>query len=259
MQEELLESMFRNQEQHWWFTTKRNIVVDQIDRYIDPFHNMSILDIGCGSGLMIQILNKYGTVFGMDTSEQSIEFCKKLGGTNLALGALPKDIPFEANKFEMITALDVIEHIDDDGGSLIAIIDLLKNDGLLILTVPALNLMWTNFDEINDHKRRYSKSELRRKLKLAGFEVEFISYYNSILFPLAFVGRMYSKLFGVKSKSELEPPFPFINRVLAKVFGLELYILRFFSFPVGLSLIAVARKSSHDGNCEPIDGSRNST
>ena len=137
MQEELLERLFRNQEQHWWFTTTRNIVVDQIERYIDPFSNIVILDIGCGSGLMIQILNKYGTVFGMDTSEQSIEFCKKLGGTHLVLGTLPNDVPFEANKFEMITAIGVIEHIDDDGGSLLTIMDLLKNDGLLILTVPA--------------------------------------------------------------------------------------------------------------------------
>jgi 2-polyprenyl-3-methyl-5-hydroxy-6-metoxy-1,4-benzoquinol methylase len=248
MQEELLQSMFDSQERHWWFTTKRNIVVDQIDRALDPKTSVRVLDVGCGSGLMIKVLEKYGDVYGLDASEQCLEFCRKLGGANLCRGELPDLVPYLPNSFALITALDVIEHIDNDIGSLDKIFELLEAEGLLLLTVPALNFMWTRFDEVNNHKRRYSKNELHRKLVGAGFVVESISYYNSLLFPLAFVGRMYTKFFGSKSTSEVDPPMPVVNWVFTKIFGLERYYLRRFRFPIGLSLIAVARRSTKSVN-----------
>jgi 2-polyprenyl-3-methyl-5-hydroxy-6-metoxy-1,4-benzoquinol methylase len=254
MQEELLQSMFESQEHHWWFTTKRKIVVDHIDRALDPKPNTKILDIGCGSGLMIRALEKYGSVYGIDASEQCLEFCRKLGSANLCRGEFPDLVPYMPNTFGLITALDVIEHIEDDQGSLSKIFDLLEAEGLLLLTVPAFNFMWTSFDEVNDHKRRYSKGELRRKLIEAGFVIESISYYNSLLFPIAFVGRMYSKLFGTQSTSDVVPPMPIVNWIFSKIFGLERAYLRNFGFPVGLSLIAVARRSTdgvtHDFSTE---------
>lgn len=248
MQVELLQSMFDSQEHHWWFTTKRDIVIDQIDRALDPKPGTRVLDVGCGSGLMIKVLEKYGSVYGLDASEQCLEFCRKLASANLCRGEFPDLVPYMPNSFGLITALDVIEHIDDDQGSLGKIFELLEAEGLLLLTVPALNFMWTSFDEVNNHKRRYSKSELRRKLIEAGFVVESISYYNSFLFPVAFVGRMYSRLFGSQYTSNVDPPMPLVNWVLTKIFGLERYYLRSFGFPIGLSLIAVARRSTENIN-----------
>jgi SAM-dependent methyltransferase len=228
------------QDKHWWFSSKRRIVSDLLS--IKGFRNQEILDVGCGAGLMLQELVKFGHVRGMDGSEEAIRFSSKVFQGEIKLGSLPDLIPFPSEQFTLVTALDVIEHVDDDVAALIAIKNVMKKDGSLLITVPAYQFLWSKHDDLNEHKRRYTKNELEQKLKLAGFNLEKISYYNTLLFPLIASIRMINKFLRLNEGSDVEMPGKFINFVLKNIFLLEKYWLRHFVFPFGVSLIAIAKK-----------------
>lgn len=228
------------QDKHWWFSSKRMIVSDLLSK--KGFNNQEILDVGCGAGLMLKELVKFGHVRGMDGSEEAIRFSGKVFQGEIKLGLLPDSIPFSSDQFTLVTALDVIEHVEEDVAALIAINNVMKKDGSLLITVPAYQFLWSKHDDLNEHKRRYTKCELEKKLKLAGFHLEKISYYNTLLFPLIALIRLINKLLRLDEVSDVEMPGKFVNFALKNIFLLEKYWLRYFNFPFGVSLIAIAKK-----------------
>jgi SAM-dependent methyltransferase len=155
---------------------------------------------------------------------------------------LPNQIPYAENYFDLITALDVIEHVDEDVDSLKAIRTRLVADGKAVITVPAYMFLWSKFDEMNEHKRRYTLTELNEKLVQAGFVVEKISYYNTLLFPVVFVIRMLNNLLKLDGSSDVNMPNAPLNFVLKKIFGIEKYLLKFINLPFGVSILAVVKK-----------------
>ena len=243
MNEKMYQMFFDVQKHHWWFVAKKKIVVKFVSRITrQSKRDQTILDVGCGAGLMLTELEKFGTVFGMDFSDEAVSFSKKIFKGDVRKGSLPSNVPFSKEYFDLITALDVIEHIDEDVEALQALNSLLKDNGSVVVTVPAYMFLWTKFDEINEHKRRYTLPELREKLQFAGFSVDYISYYNSFLFPLAFAVRLFNKLRNNDGASELEVPNKFVNSFLKRVFMLEALVLGNLRFPFGVSIIAVAKK-----------------
>ena len=239
---ELYRTFFYVQNKHWWFITKRIIVMDLIKRHIDIHKEPKILDIGCGSGLMLNHLKKIGHTYGMDMSDEAIKFSKEIFNGKVEKGSMPDNIPFENVYFDLIILLDVIEHIDQDAASLVAIRDRLIPGGKAIITVPANMFLWSDFDEINQHKRRYSISELRWKLTEAGFKIEKISYYNTILFPLVYIVRLLNRILNRSSASDLKLPSWPVNHILKSIFGLEKYLLRIVNLPFGVSILAVVER-----------------
>ena len=239
---EMYRIFFEIQKKHWWFVTRKNIVLDNIDRYLTKNTQPQILDIGCGSGLMLNALDRVGETYGMDVSDEAISFSKEIFNGRVEKGALPDQLPYEENYFDMITALDVIEHIDDDVDSIRAIRSLLVPGGMCVFTVPAYMFLWSPHDDINQHKRRYTLPELNEKLVLAGFNVEKISYYNTFLFPVVFLVRMLNNIIKRDGASDLDMPGTAMNFVLKKVFGIEKYLLRYLNLPFGVSVLAVVRK-----------------
>ncbi len=233
---------FEIQKKHWWFVTRKNIVLDTIDQYFKKDNDAKILDIGCGSGLMLNSLKEIGQTYGMDMSDEAIKFSKEIFDGHVAQGSLPDQVPFENEQFSLITALDIIEHIDRDVESLEAMYKLLVPEGKIIITVPAYMFLWTSFDEMNEHKRRYTLTELKRKLIQTGFTIEKISYYNTLLFPVVFVVRLLNKVFNRDSATDIEMPNSIVNSTLAKIFGIEKYFLRLLNLPFGVSVIAVVSK-----------------
>lgn len=233
---------FEIQKKHWWFVTKKNIVLDFISKFLPPKSEMKILDIGCGSGLMLNSLEKYGQTFGMDMSDEAIAFSKEVFSGNIRQGSLPDRVPFENNYFDLVTALDVIEHIDNDADALKSLKSIISNQGKAIITVPAFMFLWSHFDVINEHKRRYTLKELNTKLLEAGFKVEKISYYNTLLFPIVAVIRIINNLLNRHGSSDLDMPSLIVNTILKKIFGLEKYMLRYINLPFGVSIIAVVSK-----------------
>jgi SAM-dependent methyltransferase len=233
---------FEIQKKHWWFITKKKIVLDMIDRYLTKKDNIRILDIGCGSGLMLNALEEKGQTYGLDMSNDAIRFSKEIFTGEVRKGLLPDEISYEENFFDLITALDVIEHVDRDVDALKVIHSRLATGGKAVITVPAYMFLWTSFDVANEHKRRYTLKELNVKLIQAGFSVEKISYYNTLLFPPVLVVRMLNNLLNRDGASDADMPSKLINFILMKIFGLEKYILRFVNFPFGVSILAVVRK-----------------
>lgn len=233
---------FEIQKKHWWFTSKKIIVLDTISQYVSLNKSASILDIGCGSGLMLNALEKLGSTTGMDMSDEAIMFSKEIFKGPIEQGYLPNNIPFESNQFNLITALDIIEHIEDDIASLKSIRTMLKQNGRAIITVPAYMFLWSHFDELNEHKRRYTLSELKFKLHQSGFTIEKITYYNTFLFPLAYAVRKLNNLLGRNGVSDIDMPGNVVNFLLQKIFSFEKFLLRFLNLPFGVSILAVVKK-----------------
>jgi len=233
---------FEIQKKHWWFVTKKNIILDTVDRYISKNADTKVLDIGCGSGLMLNALENVGQTFGMDMSDEAISFSKEIFTGRVEKGLLPDQIPYEENFFDLITALDVIEHVDRDIDSLKAIRSRLVSDGKAVITVPAYMFLWSAFDEMNEHKRRYTLTDLRTKLLQAGFTIEKISYYNTLLFPIVFAVRMLNNVLKRDGASDVDMPSPPLNFFLKNIFGIEKYLLKYVNLPFGVSILAVVRK-----------------
>ena len=233
---------FEIQKKHWWFTSKKEIILDTIARYTNLKPESAILDIGCGSGLMLKALEEIGNTSGMDMSDDAIQFSQEIFKGPIKKGFLPNNVPYPENQFDLITALDVIEHIDDDVQSLRTIRSLLTQNGTAIITVPAYMFLWSHFDELNEHKRRYTLPELEDKLELADLRIEKISYYNTLLFPIAYLVRKLNNLLGRDGASDIDMPGKTVNTILTKIFSSEKSLLRFCNLPFGLSILAVVKK-----------------
>ena len=191
---------------------------------------------------MLNSLEKIGQTSGMDMSNEAIQFSQEIFSGPVNQGLLPDQVPYPKNVFELVTALDVIEHIDDDVASLEAIKDLLSPSGKAIITVPAYMFLWSEFDEMNEHKRRYTLTELHQKLIKAGFHIEKISYFNTLLFPIVYVVRKLNNILGRDGASDVDMPGKLANHSLRAIFGLEKHLLRFCNLPFGVSILAVVSK-----------------
>jgi 2-polyprenyl-3-methyl-5-hydroxy-6-metoxy-1,4-benzoquinol methylase len=238
----LYRTFFEIQKKHWWFVTRKNIVLDTIRIFFPKNNSTKVLDIGCGSGVMLTSLQDVGQTFGMDMSDEAINFSKEIFEGRVEKGILPDQVVYEKSFFDLITALDVIEHIDRDVASLKTMHSLLVTGGKLVVTVPAYMFLWSRFDELNEHKRRYTLAELNDKLIQAGFAVEKISYYNTLLFPIILVVRILNNLLKRDGSSDTDLPIKPVNFVLQKIFGIEKYLLRVINLPFGVSIVAVAKK-----------------
>jgi SAM-dependent methyltransferase len=159
-------------------------------------------------------------------------------------GWLPDGLPFEDRRFDLIVALDVLEHIDDDRAALLALRHRLAPHGLLVVTVPAYGWLWGWRDEFSKHKRRYARPSLIAGLTEVGLDVTYSSYFNTLLFPVAVAyGKLEKFLFTSAYQALSVPPAP-VNRALAAIFELERLFIPRVAFPYGLSILVCARRRS---------------
>ncbi len=240
MEQLLYQRFYEIEDAHWWFVARKAIVLGLLDRYLPRGLTRVILDAGCGTGGMLTDLEKYGRVIPTDASEEAMKFCKRRGYEIVQCSVL--ECPFQAESFDVILGLDVLEHLDDDLGALMEFHRICKPGGLLFLTVPAFRFLWSHHDEINHHKRRYTKHQLQERLESAHFQVLRSSYFNCYLFPFMVVGRMFGRMMGQEPGLELDMPSPVINGFLSKVFAAELPLLRRIDLPFGGSILAIAKK-----------------
>ncbi len=241
MEEFLYPHFYKVENEHWWFAARQRILWKFIGKKLALPAGIKLLDVGCGTGAILDMLSKKYDTYGQDISPQAIEFCKQRGLKNLFCGMLD-NVPKEYGTFDIITTLDVIEHIDDDSGTLRSMYDLLHQHGKLIITVPAFPALWGTHDIVTHHKRRYVKQALRRVVEQAGFHVDHIAYFNFFLFPIAYVRRTFARITGVAEASDMELPPKIINSMLRIIFESEKFLLPWIKFPFGLSLICVATK-----------------
>lgn len=227
---------------HWWFTGRRAVIREVLRRQLPAGHRR-VLDVGCGTGGMLVMLRDFGEVEGIDASDDALAFARTRVGPDVPLsrGQLPDGIP-EGKKWDLITAFDVIEHIDDPVTSLHAVRRALTPDGHLVVTVPAYQFLWSRHDELNHHRRRYTLPLLREHLEAGGFRVTWSSYFNSFLFPPIAAVRLSQKLMPSRDTgSDFTEAGPTVNRVLDFVFSSERFVVSRGRFPFGVSILAVAR------------------
>jgi len=243
MEKYLFQELSTLGQKHWWFTSKKKIVLSLVEKYLEgEVKDNKILDIGCGSGFMLDSLRKFGTVYGMDTSDEAIALSRQVFDGEIKKGFLPDDLPFPKESFNLILALDVLEHVAEDRASLDGICAHLKDDGVFIITVPAYMFLWSHHDVVHAHQRRYKFDELQDKLKNSGFEILKISYLNSLLFLPIFLVRKFNNLMKRKKGSDAKMPNKYVNILFEKIFSFEKYLLGLMNFPFGVSLVAVVRK-----------------
>jgi len=241
MEKYLYDELFDQETKHWWFLARREIIV-RLLQYYCPDEDNSLLDIGCGCGANLVKLSRYYNCQGIEPSDEGIEYCSQRN-LKVTKGFLPDKIDYPDNSFDIITMIDVLEHIENDEQAVKTVSRLLKKDGIFLATVPAYQWLYTKRDEFHHHYRRYSKAELEFIFTSSGLRKQKLSYYNSLLFPLALAERC-AKKFLKKDKPGPDlviPPKP-INNFFKSVFSFEKKLLPRLSLPYGLSLIAVYKK-----------------
>jgi SAM-dependent methyltransferase len=237
------EILYRIEETHWWHSARRSIVLDWVKRRYPGRHDLDILDAGCGTGLLMQQLQPLGRVEGVDISEEALEFCRKRGLENVRRADVI-ELPFGDESFDMITALDVVEHLDDDVAALREFRRVLRPGGRVFIFVPAHRWLWSLQDEVSHHRRRYTAHLLRETVESSALYVERESYVSTFLLPVIFLGRQWLKVLlrfrDVNTENNLHPAWS--NGALKRVFLSEIPILRRMNMPFGASLLCVARK-----------------
>lgn len=244
MKPQMYQELRAHEEKHWWFLGRRAIIREVLLRRLGPARGRKILDIGCGTGGMLEMLRELGEVEGLDPSEQAIELARQRFGPQVPLwrGELPDGVPPD-RRYHLITAFDVLEHMADPVRVLSAARPLLQPEGALVCSVPAHQFLWSQHDEANLHQRRYSMSLLEQHLGAAGFQLSWSSYYNALLFPPVAAVRLARRLIPEREGSDLSHLPPALNRLLLALFSAERHLLARARLPFGISILALARPS----------------
>ncbi|MFH1376315.1 MAG: class I SAM-dependent methyltransferase [Candidatus Woesearchaeota archaeon] len=239
MEKEAYKQTYEAEENHWWFKGIRKIIFSILDKKIKR-NDLKILDSGCGTGILLTKLKKYGEPSGVDISEEALKYCKERGLKKLYKSSV-ENLPFKENTFDLVTSIDVIYHkeVQSDIKALKEINRVLKKDGLALIQVAAYNFMLSNHDKFVHTQRRYTKKELEKKLREMGFKIEKITYINTFLFPIALIKRLTE---SKNTKSELKPLPKIINDLFINILYLESKIINIINLPFGLSIICLARK-----------------
>lgn len=233
---------YQLEESHWWYVGRRRIIISFVKEICAQISDRRprILDVGCGTGANLKTLAEFGEAEGVDISPDALQFCRERGLNNVKLGAA-EELPYDDATFDLVTALDVVEHLDDDVGGLRELRRVLRPGGRVLIFVPTFMWLWGLQDEVSHHRRRYTLPELRRAMAEAGFEVERTTYANITFLPPVFLVRMLMRITGIKTDTEARINIPLFNPLFARILGAEATFLRFMNFPVGVSGLCVAR------------------
>ena len=243
--EKHLHKLFADLENHrWWSVGIRQIQLFFVKKYL-PVPFPEILDIGCGPGATLKELSKLGHTIGIDNSKYALQLAKQRGLKNIRYGDV-LHLPFSENSFHIVTAFDVIEHVDDDIKGLTEIKRVMKKGGIVIFTSPAYMWLYDDHDRMNHHFRRYTTRKFIEKAKNLGLNVRFCTYCNTFLFPFIVLVKVFNRIRGMSRFNNEDTPEP-LNSILKLIFSSERYVLNMVPFPFGLSILAVLEKPLNEG------------
>jgi SAM-dependent methyltransferase len=245
------EILFAQEEWHCWFRALRSLVEERISSALGPTEGeYRILDAGCGTGGMLRRLEGLGSAFAVDNSRLAVGLARRRAAAFLSLASVTS-LPFRSSTFDLVLSLDVLYHrqVEGDLTALREARRCLRPGGVLVLNLPAYSCLRSRHDTAVHTARRYHHRDLRRLLGRAGFEVERITYWNTLLFPALAVYR----LLGRAGRSDARPSASDVrtlpgalNRFLQMLLDAERIWLRRLDLPFGLSLMAVARRPGGD-------------
>jgi 2-polyprenyl-3-methyl-5-hydroxy-6-metoxy-1,4-benzoquinol methylase len=239
------------EERHFWFRSRRRVILHALESAVPDLARRALFDIGCGSGGLLEFLDRSGVPLAgaCDAYLQSLEMVRRRVGAPLVLvdeGRLPPLGPGQS----LLAMFDVLEHVDDDEGTLRFLHSVLEPGGVLVLTVPAHPFLFDEMDELAHHRRRYRRAELRDKLRAAGFEIRRLTHFMAPLVPLLMAARALGRLLpGGRARAperraaELRV-VPGLNAALGLLTAIERVYLRLGGpAPFGSSLLAVAARA----------------
>jgi SAM-dependent methyltransferase len=239
MERHVYDRMAEIDRDHWWFVGRRRILTALIERFRPRAGPLRILEVGCGTGSNIAMLQHYGSVDAIEPDDHARAFAEQRTGLAIKGGYLP-DVPLAEGYYDLIVLLDVLEHIPDDLGALSALRSKLAPGGRLLLTVPAMPSLWSGHDLAHHHQRRYTARTLDTVVQAAGFRRLHRASFNTLLLPAIVAVRLVNRLIGRKGGDEDRiPPKP-INRALTALFAAERHAAVRGLFPAGVSLALVA-------------------
>jgi len=238
-----------NAQSSFWVSSRNRLFKSIVQRHLLPTGKTRFLEIGCGTGDFIRQIaqNESLEITGSEIYLKGLVYAKKnLPGVEF--------IQFDVTQgkideqFQIITAFDVIEHVDNDFAALSNINQMLEDNGVLILSVPQHMFLWSRLDEIVKHKRRYSRQELVSKLKANGFDISYATSFLFVLFPLMLISRLFDKGSDNSQSDQraLEKRVKFsgvLNTLFDFLMRIDEGLIRMgASLPFGGTLVVVARK-----------------
>jgi SAM-dependent methyltransferase len=245
MESDTYHLMRRLEDGHWWFVARRKIIESLLASMEIP-RPAEILEVGCGTGGNISMLNNFGKVTGVEQDDAAAQMARDRDLAQILSGELPEGLPVFARKFDLINLFDVIEHVKEDGASLRALSALLNPGGRIVLTVPAFPFLWSQHYDDSHHQRRYRRRDLKDLSRKHGLSLDYASYFNFWLFPPVALIRLIRKVIPYReSWSDMRQPGKWINRMLLAIFSSERHIIGKGALPFGISLIAVMSAPPH--------------
>ncbi|MCL2566745.1 MAG: class I SAM-dependent methyltransferase [Alphaproteobacteria bacterium] len=239
------------EENHFWFLARKQIIKKVLSKFIDLNNSreLKVLEIGAGTGGNLIYFSKYfDTIIGVEMEELARDLAKqKILSQNLdkklsiIYGKLPNEINFSHNSFDVILLLDVLEHVEDDKASLQTIFNLLKPNGIAVISVPAFMFMWSEHDVLNHHFRRYTSQALKKVIADSGLQIKLLNYFFiSLFFPMLAVRSLQKiSIFKKQKITVVKPVNPIINSLVKNWLALEKFIVSRIKIPFGTSLVAV--------------------
>ena len=227
---------------HWWYVARRDILAELIRRKVPLPTEPRILEIGCGTGHNLPMLSRFGRVDAVEIDPIARAMASSRLGHAVHDAPLPTLAGVPERSYDLVALLDVLEHVEADRDALVSISERLRPNGRILLTVPAHPWMWSSHDVANHHKRRYTKKTLKAVVADAGLKLHELTYFNSVLFPVAAMARVASRLAGKEGSGDAMPPKA-VNALFETLFGLERYAIGRLPFPPGVSLAAIASAS----------------
>jgi ubiquinone/menaquinone biosynthesis C-methylase UbiE len=251
MNQDLLGQFDSIEKVHWWWAGRRRLVKLLLSKF-KPYPK-NILDVGCGTGETLSFLRDIfpkSSLYGVDCSPKAVAFSKARLHKKIFKASALK-LPFSSNSFDAILFLDVLEHISEHEKALREAKRVLKPHGIVIITSPAIKLIWSEHDSKQGHKRRYSKADVFDLANTSGMKIKYLNYFNFVFSPPIMAIRLLSRFkmfrFLVRYNYGLNydvARLSIANTLLTKLISTEVKLANKISYPFGISIISVFEKNN---------------
>ena len=248
--------LFAAEAQHFWFRSRNRCIAAALSTLPDLGAIRDVLEVGCGTGIVLEHLQRVlplARLVGIDLHEEGLAFARRRFGGSLIRADVLQYRPEQP--FDLVGAFDVIEHLDDDVAILRHLRERLRPGGYIVLTVPAHRSLWSYFDEVAHHRRRYAVAELEAKLVGAGFVDVHVTQFMAALFPVMWLKRHFlgesakglaraglnEQQSAAESDLRINPLANWLLEILTRPDSM--LISRRIPVPVGTSLCALATRS----------------
>ena len=254
MDQAYYKAYYHLEREHWWFLVRKKILAERIRHLLKQPVNIRSLNVGAATGATSDMLTAFGSVMSIEYDAACTQFTKTYLSTPIEQGSI-LELPFEANQYDLVAALDVIEHVEDHQLAVQELWRVCKPGGHIVITVPAYQFLWSRHDLINHHFRRYTLSQLTDLFRPLQGKVIYQTYYNSFLFlPIAtyrWLMNIFQKLLGKKEKPlgkydyEVLGTGGWLNQILSGIFHLDYHCLKGgIRFPAGVSIMIFFQKDA---------------